>query len=47
MKDCKIVMKGTFYPHFLEVKYINTNPCFYYFGFNATLEGVFYKTKLE
>lgn len=47
MKDCEIVMKGTFYPHFLEVKYINTNPCSYYFGFNATLEGVFYKTKLE
>ncbi len=42
---CKIVMKGTFYKHFLRITYINDAPCHYYFGHNATLEGIFYKTK--
>jgi len=45
--DCKIVMQGTFYKVFLKVNYINDEPCRYYFGHNATLEGIFYKTEDE
>lgn len=44
-KPCKIIMKGQFYKNFLRVTYINENPCAFYFGHNATLEGIFYKIK--
>src|SRR5699024_1266819 len=44
-KPCKIVMKGQFYADFLHLIYINEDPCRFYFGHNATLEGIYYKTE--
>lgn len=46
-KECKIVIKGQFYKDFLQITYLNDNPCQFYFGHNASLEGIFYKTKRE
>ncbi len=43
--DCAIDIQAFFFKNFMLVYYTNENPCPYYFGHNATLEGVFYKIK--
>lgn len=42
---CEIDLEGVFYSDFLRVRYTNTNPCPFYFGHRATLEGIFKKIR--